>query len=380
MKIGKRGIDVNHPRRGRSLLSRGVMAASAIALSAASVSLAAQQTTVAAQKPGIIWLEQGSGNPYWTSQHEAGQVACARLGCTFKAVSGNSNPADQANIMRQLVNQHPKVIMLNAIDPSSMVPSIKYAESKGVKVLNMYGVIPQATANVQFDENRTGMIAAQVTVALLKQRYGAAKGQVAILSGVLGQPASDERAAGFVKYMKTYPGVHIVANQPTNWVAATATSAMQDLLTKYPKLSFVYTLSDTLGVPAEDVAQRANRLCTQQSTWKQNASCVGIVSADGFYAAQVKTGGFFATQLYSPQWSGYDWTALAYRLATGKMIPKVTSVDAYLIEPKNAACALKMINAMTAHYRTFPWGGTLQQIASRDYHCPTPSPTSYPNV
>jgi ABC-type sugar transport system substrate-binding protein len=351
------------------------------ALSTASMSLAvAGGAEAATAKPSIIWLEQGSGNPYWTAQHAAGQVACQRLGCTFKAVSGNGNPGDQSSIMRQLVNEHPTLIMLNAIDPASMVPSIKYAESKGVKVLNMYGVAPQATASVQFDENRTGMIAAQVTIALLKQRYGAAKGQVAILAGTLGQPASDERAAGFVNYMKAYPGVDIVANVATDWVAANATSAMQDLLTKYPKLGFIYTLSDTLGLPAEDVMQRQSRLCTQSSYWTSNPSCVGIVSADGFYAAQVKTGGFFATQLYSPQWSGYDWTALAYDMAVGKKVPSVTSVDAYLIEPQNAACALQMINAMTTDYKTFPWGGTLQEIASKDYHCVSPNPATYPKV
>jgi ribose transport system substrate-binding protein len=350
-------------------------------LSTACMSLAVVSGAEAATpKPSIVWLEQGSGNPYWSAQHAAGQVACQRLGCTFKAVSGNGNPGDQSSIMRQIVNEHPTLIMLNAIDPASMVPSIKYAKSKGVKVLNMYGIAPQANASVQFDENRTGMIAAQVTVALLDKRYGAPKGQVAILAGTLGQPASDERAAGFVSYMKKYPGVKIVANVATNWVAANATSATQDLLTKYPNLAFVYTLSDTLGVPAEDVLQRADRLCTQSSYWKSNPSCVGIVSADGFYAAQVKTGGFFATQLYSPQWSGYDWTALAYKMATGKMVPAVTSVDAYLIEPQNATCALKMINAMVSGYKTFPWGGTLQAIAANSYHCVSPSPTSYPKV
>ncbi len=361
----------------------GRVAVAAATLGIAGTSLALAGGTgagAATAKPSIVWLEQGSGNPYWTAQHQAGQVACQRLGCSFRAVSGNGNPGDQANIMRQLANEHPTVIMLNAIDPSSMVPSIKYAESKGVKVLNMYGVAPQATASVQFDEHRTGKIAAEVTNTLLKQRYGSIKGDVAILSGVLGQPASDQRAAGFVNYEKGFPGVKIVANQPTNWVAAQATSAMQDLVTKYPSLAFVYTLSDTLGVPALDVLQRESKLCTQQSAWSSNASCVGIVSADGFYAAQVKTGGFFATQLYSPQWSGYDWTALADQMATGKKVPAVTSVDAYLIEPENADCALKMINDMTTKYKTFPWGGTLEQIASTVYHCPTPNPSSYPKV
>src|SRR5207248_9620375 len=106
-------------------------------------------------RPNIVWLEQGAGNPYWEAQHRAAAEAGRRLGFSFKAVSGNLNPQDQANIMRQLVDQHPTLIMLNAIDPKAMVPALNYAKSKGVKVLNLYGVATKATASVTFDEIRT---------------------------------------------------------------------------------------------------------------------------------------------------------------------------------------------------------------------------------
>jgi ribose transport system substrate-binding protein len=347
------------------------LAALSLAVAAgAALAVANAGAAPTAKKPSIVWLEQGAGNPYWEAQHKAAAEAGRRLGFTFKAVSGNLNPQDQANIMHQLVDQKPTVIMLNAIDPKAMGPALLYAQQKGVKVLNMYGVEPKATASVTFDEIRTGRVAAKVTLGLLKQRYGSAKGQVAVLSGILGQPASDLRAKGFTDYMKTQSGVKVDAVQPTNWAADKASAAMQDFLVKYPSLAFVYTLSDTLALPAANIADRQGKLCTQQKNWKQNSSCVGFVSADGIFTDQVKSGKFFATQLYSPEWSGYLYAQLAYDLAAGKAVPKVTSINAFLVTPKNAVCALKMVNDMKAHMRTFPFGPSLQVIAKTKYNCP----------
>jgi ribose transport system substrate-binding protein len=323
-----------------------------------------------AAKPSIIWLEQGAGNPYWEAQHKAAAEAGRRLGFSFKAVSGNLNPQDQANIMHQLVDQKPTVIMLNAIDPKAMGPALLYAKQKGVKVLNMYGIDNKATASVTFDEIRTGRVAAKLTIGLLKERYGSAKGEVAVLSGILGQPASDLRAKGFTDYMKTQKSVKVDAVQPTNWAADKASAAMQNFLVKYPSLAFVYTLSDTLALPAANIADRQGKLCTQQKNWKQNSSCVGFVSADGIFTDDVKSGKFFATQLYSPEWSGFLFAQLASDLATGESVPKATNIDAFLVTPQNVTCSLKMINDMKTHMRTFPFGPSLQTIAKTKYNCP----------
>src|SRR5436305_8388104 len=111
----------------------GVLCIAVVALAAMTVSVAG-----AAQKakPSIIWLEQGAGNPYWEAQHKAAAEAGRRLGFSFKAVSGNLNPSTQSSILRQLADQHVSVVMLNPVDPKALVPAIKYAQGKGVPVLN----------------------------------------------------------------------------------------------------------------------------------------------------------------------------------------------------------------------------------------------------
>jgi ribose transport system substrate-binding protein len=323
----------------------------------------------AASKPSIVWLELGSGNPYWDAQHQAAAAYANQAGFSFKAVSGQSNPSTQATILKQLADQHVNVVMLNPVDAKALVPAVKYAVSKGTKVLSVYSVTPGATASAVFDEIRSGRIDAINAVNLLKQRYGKAQGTIAVLEGLLGQPASDLRAKGFVDYMKTQPGIKIVAQQPTDWTAAKASAAMQDWLVKYPDLSMVYGLSDTITVPALNVAQRQNRVCTTKSNWTKSSNCIVFVSVDGSFINDVASGELYSTELYSPYWTGNAFAKLAWQLAQGKKLPKVDTVKSLLVTPENAACVAKMANDMQSKLNTFPFVGTLQQIASQKYHC-----------
>jgi ribose transport system substrate-binding protein len=346
-----------------------LVAAVLVTAGAAIAFAVAQPTASAAGKPSIIWLEQGAGNPAWDQQHKAAAEAGRRLGFTFKAVSGNLNPTDQANILKQLVDQKPSAIILNALDPKTVTPSLDYAKQKGVPVLSVYAIIPHATASVTFDELRSGRVAAIEAIKLLKQRYGKPEGQIAVLEGVLGQPASDLRAKGFLDYMKKFPGVKIVAVQPTDWTADKASAAAQAWLVKYPKLSMIYSLSDTIGSPAANVVQRQNRLCTQQKTWTQNPDCIMFVSVDGVFFNELVNGRFFSTELYALPWAGYTYGALAYKLATHKALPKATVLKSLLATAANAKCVNKMQNAMTSQQHTFPFNLPSLQAIAKKFGC-----------
>jgi len=319
--------------------------------------------------PEVVWLEQGSGNPYWDAQHNGAAEAGRRLGFAFRAVSGNLDPSDQAATMRRLVDQNVNTIMLNAIDPKAMAPALRYAQEKGVNVVDLYGSDPLATANIEFDENKVGEVAAQNALDLLEQRYGKPEGKVAVLTGILGQPVSDQRARGFTDYMAKQDGVEVVSVQPTEWQADKASATMQNWLTKYPDLSLVYSLSDTLAVPAMNVAQRQNRLCTRDSDWEDNEACVAFVSVDGIFLREVVDGRLMSTQLFSPEWTGYKMGSLAGSVANGKPFERENLLNGLLVTDANAACVQRMQDAMTNDTASFEFDGTLQEIAADDYGC-----------
>jgi ABC-type sugar transport system substrate-binding protein len=349
-------------------LRRAALVGAMLALAVAIPSLSAAGTN-AAEKPSIVWLELGSGNPYWDAQHKAAATYGKHVGFTFKAVSGQSNPSTQSATLRQLADQGVDVVMLNPVDPKALVSAVKYARSKGTKVLSVYAEMPSANASVVFDEIRSGRVAAQNALTLLKQRYGKVEGKIAVLEGILGQPASDLRAKGFVDFMKKQNGVQIVATQPTDWTADKASATMQNWLVKYPDLSMIYGLSDTISIPAVNVAERQNRVCTQQENWQQNQSCIVFVSVDGIFLNEVVKGRLFATELYSPYWTGYAFADVAYKMAKGQTVPKNNIVKSLLVTPKNAKCVTRMATDMEKKLATFPFVGSLQKIATTKYKC-----------
>ena len=163
-----------------------------------------------------MWLEQGANNPYWDAQHNAAAEAGRRLGFTFKAVSGNNNPQDQASVMNQFVDQGVDVIMLNAIDPKAMDTGAPLREAEGRQGPEHVRGRDKATASVTFDEIRRGGWR-EVAVEAPEEAVRVAKGKVAVLRGILGQPASDLRAKGFVDYMKKNGVERRLADQPTGW-------------------------------------------------------------------------------------------------------------------------------------------------------------------
>ena len=320
-------------------------------------------------KPMVYWLEEGAGNPYWTTQHLAAATALKKLGYNFKSfgVAGET-ATEEASMLKEEAAQHPAIIMLNAIDPASIVPSIKYAESLGVPVLELYANQPKATASILYNEARTGKLAAEQAAYLLKQRYGKVTGSVAVLSGVEGQPQSDDRAYGFTNYVKSHmPGVKVVSVEWTNWQASDSSTVMQDWLTKYPNLSLVYGGSDTITVPAAEVAARENRLCMNVpgKGWKTNPSCVIFVSADGFYLKEDVNGTLFSDEMYSPQWFGTVAALDAVKIVKHEAYPKVQWLNSMFVTKKNAACDLRMQEAMANRMSTFDFtaGPTLQDVA-----------------
>ena len=61
---------------------------------------------------------------------------------------------------------------------------------------------PASTASITFDEIHVGEVAAQNALDLLTKRNGTPTGKIAVLTGIQGQPASDQRAQGFTDFRR----------------------------------------------------------------------------------------------------------------------------------------------------------------------------------
>jgi ABC-type sugar transport system substrate-binding protein len=117
-------------------------------------------------------------------------------------------------------------------------------------------------------------------------------------------------------------------------------------------------------VPAINVAERENKVCTAEADWTANPECIIFVAVDGIFVDEVVNGRLWGTQLYSPQWSGFAFADVANAVATGGDFEPETYLDALLVTPENAACVAEMQGEMAADPATFPFEGSLADIAT----------------
>ena len=299
----------------------------------------------AKKKMTIAFIQIGiSANPFWADQARGATEAGRRLGVTVRNISGNQKIADQVQRMNEAIDQHVNAIEIVPLDPKSIAPALQRARKAHIPVLVLYSVSPYASMISGFDDYHSGQIVGKYAAQVLKQKKGAVKGKLAVLRGALGQTLDSLRTNGFTDVFKAYPGVQVVSEQPTDWTADKAVSIMQDWLVKYPDLTLVYGLSDTITVPAINVAQR-----------NPNGKNILFASVDGdpIGLQAIKQGTLAATALYGPIYAGYRFTDMAYHLALHQSMPHVRYLKSALVTTKNINAAIRMENAMSNQIHTF---------------------------
>jgi ABC-type sugar transport system substrate-binding protein len=299
----------------------------------------------AGKKLTIAFIQIGiSANPFWADQARGATEAGRRLGINVRNISGNQKIADQVQRMNEAIDQHVDAIEIIPLDPKSIEPALIRARRAHIPVLVLYSVAKDATMISGFDDYHSGQIVGQYTAQVLQKKYGSVKGKVAVLRGALGQTLDSLRTNGFVNVLKKSSGIQVVSEQPTDWTADKAVSIMQDWLVKYPDLTVVYGLSDTITVPALNVALR-----------NPNGKNILFASIDGdpIGLTAIKNGQMLATALYGPIYAGFRFTEMAYHLAKHQAMPRVRYLNSALVTQSNINAALAMENAMSNHIHTF---------------------------
>jgi ABC-type sugar transport system substrate-binding protein len=314
----------------------------------------------ASKKLTIAFIQIGiSANPFWADQARGATEAGRRLGITVRNISGNQKISDQVQRMNEAIDQHVDAIEIVPLDPKSIEPALKRAQKAHIPVLVLYSVAPNATMISGFDDYNSGKIVGNYVSQVLKQKYGSVKGKVAVLRGALGQTLDSLRTNGFVNVLKQSPNIQVVSEQPTDWTADKAVSIMQDWLAKYPDLTVVYGLSDTITVPALDVALR--------NPAGKNILFASI-DGDPIGLTAIKNHQMLATALYGPIYAGYRFTEMAYNLAKHHAMPHTRYLKSALVTQTNINAAVRMENAMSNQIHTFNFDQSLASALQKYSH------------
>jgi ABC-type sugar transport system substrate-binding protein len=325
-------------------------------LAAAGAAAIATSFAYAQDKPVIGLIQIDLSNPFHLGEVDGANEAARRHGFELVVTSGEGDVTKQIQAMENLINQGVDAISINFIDSAAFGPTMAKAAAANIPVICLHSKIEGCAATLGFDERYTGKIVGEYAAELLKARYnGEVKGEVANLQGLLGQGLNTDRSGGFTDVMAQYPGVKVVAQEPTSWDPTKAVSITENWMTAYPNLDLIYGNSDSLTVPAAGVVDRAG---------KQEQ--VLIVSVDGTEPGleAVKSGAMESTVMLAPQYSGFWKAYFPYLVATRKDDSKEVLIQGVMVTKDNVDAALKLAKDQVAKIQDFPFEKTLVDIVA----------------
>jgi len=245
-----------------------------------------------------------------------------------------TDAAEQVQFFNQAISQHPDLIVIEILDTTATVASIKKAAAAKVPVLAFDGPPDPSVFNdvmtVESDNKALGRIAAENLVQGM-QAAGMKSGNYVTLSGMKSMILTQHRLDAFDAYMKDYPQYKQLELADTQWSPETATTQATQLFAKYgDQLNAVYGMADYLALPAIQAATQAGRTPGKD---------VVVVGGNCFKAGidAIKAGTYFATATEDPDTLAKQTGAYVLDYFSGKKPEQHTLVKEEQITKDNVA-------------------------------------------
>ena len=162
----------------------------------------------------------------------------------YTAYSANNDVNVQTQQLAQLVNEGVNAVIINAVSPTALNPTIDKAVQRGVVVIAVDSIINHPNVvSVINDQTNYAKLHAEWFVNEL-----GGKGNIVVFNAIPGAPANDERVVEYKRILSRYPEIKVLATENHNWNAAEAKQKMSQLLAAYPKIDGVLTQECSAGI------------------------------------------------------------------------------------------------------------------------------------
>lgn len=212
----------------------------------------------------IAYIVKWLGNPNWQTYEAGARAAAADLGVRINVfdVDDESDFQGQYETALNVVNQGYDAIVAASITNTNLIPAIAAANKAGIPwivvsedqdqdVLDMYNAKVTARCRLSFYDE--GIIAGKYFVDVL-----GGEGEVALIEGLAGTSATNDRIAGFKAAIKD-SNLKLVASLPGDWDRQKAYNVAAGMIQSNPNLKGIYALNDTMALGAVPAIQQAGK-------------------------------------------------------------------------------------------------------------------------
>ena len=263
----------------------------------------ASSTSAASSTSGITiaYAQYSESVPFNVAEVRGVQEEAAAKGVKVTIENANNSPTTQQSQMQTLLLQGIKGLLLTPADVVAAGPEVIKYNQANIPVVAIAATpsTGKVYAEVGADATQIGYMEGEEAIALLKARYGTAKGNIVYGGGSTAVDVTAMERNGLNNALKPYPDVHIIASFAGNWSESDSYTAMMAVLAAHPDSGSTPSIDVAIGAddPIADgileAVQKTGRLGTEGS-----ANRMLIIGADGSaQGVQAVTSGTFAADI-----------------------------------------------------------------------------------
>lgn len=201
---------------------------------------------VLAKDLDIVFIPKSRDQVFWTFMRQGVERAMREDGhvrLTWRGPAHNDDIDSQIEILHIYSKPGVDAIIIAATDRSRLVASVEQAAARGIKIVAVDSALDgKAHSNFITTNNyAAGKLAAERLAGLLNRQ-----GSVAILRTIEGSGSTDERADGFLDYMKkNAPRIKVVADEFGGGTRGKAARSAVLLLERHPDIDGIFAVNES---------------------------------------------------------------------------------------------------------------------------------------
>jgi ribose transport system substrate-binding protein len=305
-----------------------------VILAALAASLASATAPAFAAEATIPCIVKDTTSFYWQIVIAGCRKAGKDLGVSVPELGAQSESDinGQISILENSVAGKPAAVVIAPTQFQALGKPIDEAAKK-IKIVGIDSAADSKAFSsfLTTDNVAGGRIAADGLADAIKEKYGKAEGDVALITSLPGVGSLDQRAKGFKEEIAAkYPGLKLVADKVADGQATTGLNIMTDLITANPNLRGVFASNLIM-------AQGAGQAIAEN----KKADTIKVIGfdSDPKTVKFLQDGNLAALVVQDPFRMGYEGVKTALAVSKGEQVPANVDTGANLITKANMESA-----------------------------------------
>src|SRR5579871_2025959 len=288
----------------------------------------------------VAFSQCNNAEPYRAAQNQLMEKLFRQKGDVQLVIAdAQQDNSKQIAQIETFIRQKPAVLIVAPNERAALTAVMGRAVQAGIPVICLERDIlePNYTTYIQMDNRAIGRLAGQFIVDQLTKRYGAPKGNVVMIRGLLGVEAEINRDGGAREILSRYPDIHVIADPVADWIQAQAKDRMTEVLRVQPQIDVVYGHNDPMAIGAYLAAKDLNR--------EKEMIFIGVDGLGGPSGGikKVMDGVLAATFVYPLGVKEAVEVSQKIMRDPSYKPPKVITLDSIMVTPDNAADLYKKL-------------------------------------